>query len=224
LPLQEAKALLKHHGDVIIDDIREYIRLSLRRDFWRRVWDGVVLTEVVTFAMIVGFVALFVYFAAYASFTGDEEALEHYQQEVYQREVAPLKAPPSQSRQTSGLPLDTHTNRIGMEMIWCPPGTFQMGSASQEPGRSSDELLHRVTLSQGFFLAKTEVTQAQWMQIMKTNPSLFHSNGCLPVEGVSWNGKPIRSPMAGPTRCPPRPNGNMLAEPGSPLPFPDQRS
>ncbi len=192
LALQEAKALLKHHGDVIIDDIWEYIRLSLRRDFWRRVRDGVFLTVVAGIAMVVGFVGLLVFIAGYAMFTGEEDALERYHQEVYEREVAPLEVPSrTASPQSSVTPLRPHTNRIGMEMIWCPPGSFQMGSAGEEPGRSSDERLHHVTLSHGFFLAKTEVTQGQWLQLMKTNPSLFHWDGRLPVDRVSWNGASV---------------------------------
>ena len=49
-----------------------------------------------------------------------------------------------------------------MEMIWCSPGKFQMGSPSGEPGRLSNEPLHSVTLTRGFWLGKYEVTQRQW--------------------------------------------------------------
>jgi formylglycine-generating enzyme required for sulfatase activity len=68
-----------------------------------------------------------------------------------------------------------------------PPGTFTMGSPDAEEGRSSDEPLHFVTLTQGFWLQATEVTQAQYQSVMGANPSSF--NGCAdcPVERVSWH-------------------------------------
>ena len=66
------------------------------------------------------------------------------------------------------------------------PGTFNMGSPEDEPGRSSSEARHEVTLTQGFFLAETEVTQAEWVSVMGDNPS--HYAGCedCPVENVTW--------------------------------------
>jgi hypothetical protein len=42
-------------------------------------------------------------------------------------------------------------------MVWCPPGEFLMGSPSDEKGRDDDETQHRVTLTRGFWLAKTEL-------------------------------------------------------------------
>ena len=57
-----------------------------------------------------------------------------------------------------------------MSMIYCPPGTFLMGSPEDEEGRSADESLHEVTLTSGFWLGKTEVTQAQWCSVMGCDP------------------------------------------------------
>lgn len=42
-----------------------------------------------------------------------------------------------------------------------------------------------MTLAKGFWLAKTEVTQAQWQSVMGNNPS-NHKGDNLPVERVSW--------------------------------------
>ena len=62
-----------------------------------------------------------------------------------------------------------------------------MGSPSNEKDRDSDETQHRVTLSKGFYLQTTEVTQAQWKAVMgSSNPSHFKGDD-LPVEQVSWN-------------------------------------
>ena len=68
---------------------------------------------------------------------------------------------------------------------WCPPGEFMMGSPKNEEGRESDETLHKVTLTKGFWMLETEVTQKQWQTIMGNNPSKFKGDN-QPVEQVSW--------------------------------------
>lgn len=74
----------------------------------------------------------------------------------------------------------------GIEFQWCPSGTFAMGSPTSELGHESDENLHEVTLTKGFWLSKFEVTQSQWEEIMGNNPSLF-SGDDRPVERVRWD-------------------------------------
>ena len=73
---------------------------------------------------------------------------------------------------------------------WCEPGTFLMGSSEDEPERepweSGDETQHQVTLSRGFWMAETPVTQALWEIFMGENPSRF-KGAELPVEEVSWD-------------------------------------
>jgi formylglycine-generating enzyme required for sulfatase activity len=44
-----------------------------------------------------------------------------------------------------------------------------------------------VTLTQAFYLSRTEVTQAQWIAKMGSNPSYFVGDNSRPVEQVSWN-------------------------------------
>jgi formylglycine-generating enzyme required for sulfatase activity len=79
-------------------------------------------------------------------------------------------------------------------MIWCPPGTFTMGSPLSEAGRQSDETEHNVSLTKGFYLGKYEVTQAQYEAVMTGNtdglnakPSNWPNNSDRPVENVSWD-------------------------------------
>jgi sulfatase modifying factor 1 len=72
-----------------------------------------------------------------------------------------------------------------VEMLWVEPGTFTMGSPASEPNRLSDETQHEVTLTQGYWLAKHELTQAQWKAVMGTDPSKFKGDN-LPVERVNW--------------------------------------
>jgi formylglycine-generating enzyme required for sulfatase activity len=57
-------------------------------------------------------------------------------------------------------------NALKMPLRWCPPGEFIMGSPPGEPGRDEDETQHKVTLTRGFWLGETEVTQAQWRELM----------------------------------------------------------
>ncbi|MBU1569154.1 MAG: formylglycine-generating enzyme family protein, partial [Proteobacteria bacterium] len=80
------------------------------------------------------------------------------------------------------------TNSIGMTFVYIKPGTFMMGSPAGELGRDSDETQHQVTLTRGFYMQTTEVTQGQWQSIMGSNPSYFKDcGGDCPVEKVSWN-------------------------------------
>lgn len=74
----------------------------------------------------------------------------------------------------------------GIEMVWCPPGTFAMGSPWNEEGRFMDETPHEVILTQGFWIAKTETTQKQWEVITAENPS-WRKGENLPVEKVTWS-------------------------------------
>jgi len=93
-----------------------------------------------------------------------------------------------------GTPTSHTVASISMEMIFCPPGTFTMGSPTSETGRDGDETQHQVTLTNGFYLGKYEVTQAQYETVMTGNseglnvkPSNWPNNNDRPVEQVSWN-------------------------------------
>jgi formylglycine-generating enzyme required for sulfatase activity len=69
-----------------------------------------------------------------------------------------------------------------------PAGTFMQGQPAGEQERDSDEGPQRqVTISRGFLLQTTPVTQGQWRRVMGSNPSYFSSCGdSCPVERVSW--------------------------------------
>ena len=53
-----------------------------------------------------------------------------------------------------GTPTSHTVASISMDMIFCPPGTFTMGSPTSETGRGGDETQHQVTLTHGFYLGK----------------------------------------------------------------------
>jgi uncharacterized protein (TIGR02996 family) len=74
---------------------------------------------------------------------------------------------------------------VEMKFSFIPPGSFLMGSPDSEVDRGSDEQLHKVTLTKGFFAGVYPVTQAQWVAVMGSNPSHFKGE-MLPVEQVSW--------------------------------------
>ena len=79
-------------------------------------------------------------------------------------------------------------NPAGMEFVWIPAGSFEMGSPSGEAGRDDDERQHEVRISRGFWMGKYEVTQGEWEAVMGENPS--HFDACesrCPVENISWD-------------------------------------
>ena len=67
-------------------------------------------------------------------------------------------------------------------MVFVAGGTFQMGSNSE----SDEKPIHTVTIS-GFFMDKTEVTQAEYRKVMGKTPSSFSGCDDCPVEKVSWH-------------------------------------
>ena len=69
---------------------------------------------------------------------------------------------------------------------YCPAGTFLMGSPTSEADRGGAETQHKVTLTKGFWLLETSVTQGMYRAITGSNPSCFGPADNLPVESVSW--------------------------------------
>jgi len=82
-------------------------------------------------------------------------------------------------------------NDVKLKMLFIPPGEFQMGSPASEQNRDSDEDQVDVTLTQGFYLGETEVTQAQWSAVMGTEPwagkSYIKEGPTYPATYVTWN-------------------------------------
>ncbi|MBM3226254.1 MAG: hypothetical protein FJZ47_21020, partial [Candidatus Tectomicrobia bacterium] len=91
--------------------------------------------------------------------------------------------PPAPSSSAPAQTFETRRNSIDIELILIPAGEFMMGS---ESGEADEKPVHRVTLSRPFYLGKYEVTQAQWQEVMGTNPSHFKGDPNRPVERVSW--------------------------------------
>ena len=78
------------------------------------------------------------------------------------------------------------TDDVSLGMIWIKPGTFMMGTPEDELGRYDGDTQHEVTLTQGYWLGKYEITQVQYEAVMGKNPSKFKGR-YLPAEQVSWD-------------------------------------
>jgi sulfatase modifying factor 1 len=78
---------------------------------------------------------------------------------------------------------------IRCKMRYIPPGSFLMGSPKSEPERDNDETQHQVTLTHGFWLGETTVSQPLWQVVTGNNPSYCKPNGdeISPVEEVRWD-------------------------------------
>jgi formylglycine-generating enzyme required for sulfatase activity len=81
-------------------------------------------------------------------------------------------------------------NAARIAMTWIPAGKFRMGSPTTEKDRFFNEEQAVVTLAQGFWIGKYEVTQGQWRALMKTSP--WHAlpnvqeGSDYPATFVSW--------------------------------------
>ena len=75
----------------------------------------------------------------------------------------------------------------GLTYVFVPPGTFQMGcSASDADCNDYEKPAHQVTITQGFWIGQTPVTQAAYKKVMGgANPSVFQGDQ-LPVEQMNW--------------------------------------
>ncbi|MDR3339129.1 MAG: formylglycine-generating enzyme family protein [Candidatus Symbiothrix sp.] len=77
-------------------------------------------------------------------------------------------------------------NNDGIEMVFVEGGAFMMGCTSEQSDCEGNEKPAREVTVKSFNIAKYEVTQALWEQIMGTNPSVFKGAN-LPIEKVSWD-------------------------------------
>ena len=85
-------------------------------------------------------------------------------------------------------------NSISFDLVFVPPGSFQMGSPSKEVERNENENpLHTVNI-QSFFIGKYQVTQAQWRAVaflskidfdLEPDPASF-KDANFPVENITW--------------------------------------
>jgi len=76
-------------------------------------------------------------------------------------------------------------NSSQIDFVKIPAGEFMMGCSSVDSSCGDDEKpRHRVQITKSFEMGKYEITQAQWMSIMQTNPSVNKGDN-RPVEMVA---------------------------------------
>jgi sulfatase modifying factor 1 len=97
-----------------------------------------------------------------------EQARMHAEEEAEQarRQAEEIKVLAERMKENFPVPSS------GTEMLWVKPGAFPL-------------VTHTVTLTEGYWLGKYEVTQAQWLKVVGSNPSHFKGAN-RPVEEVSW--------------------------------------
>lgn len=73
---------------------------------------------------------------------------------------------------------------VTMEFVLISDGDFMMGAETQD-GEDDEKPQHQVLISKSFYLAKTEVTQAQWLALYRAHGSSSRGDG-LPVNNITW--------------------------------------
>jgi formylglycine-generating enzyme required for sulfatase activity len=98
--------------------------------------------------------------------------------------VTPLES----EEQSAGERRIFRVGEVDFAMRWIPAGRFLMGAGADDKEAFEDEKpQHEVTLTRGFWIGETPVTQGQYQAIMGRNPSDFKKAGLdAPVECVSW--------------------------------------
>ena len=85
--------------------------------------------------------------------------------------------------------LDGRVNpKDGLRYVYVPSGEFQMGCSpgDSECDQDDEKPQHPVTISKGFWIGQTEVTQAAYEKLMNKNPSNY-KGADRPVDSVTWD-------------------------------------
>jgi formylglycine-generating enzyme required for sulfatase activity len=76
--------------------------------------------------------------------------------------------------------------RDHLAYVWIEPGSYFTGCSPVDTECMGRELpRHKVTIAKGFWIGRTEVTQAAYEHIMGSNPSRYRGAN-RPVEQVDW--------------------------------------
>jgi sulfatase modifying factor 1 len=138
-----------------------------------------------------------------AAVTGKKKAIETGDK-VEKSPTKPATTPTGQKNPAAGT---IRKNSIGMELVYIPPGAFMMGSSESDIDKSltiykrynktaerswiSNQTPQRkVTIKEGFWMGKYEVTQEQWRLVMGTTVRQqrdnFVSGNALAGEGANY--------------------------------------
>lgn len=86
------------------------------------------------------------------------------------------------------VPVDTE---FDIQMVCVPPGTFMMGSPTNENGRNNrsgqvTESQHLVTISKSFLISRYEITRQQYYKVLGIDDPKPSATGTHPINGVTW--------------------------------------
>ena len=99
---------------------------------------------------------------------------------------APALINPITGERFKGQPAPWTNPKDGLEYVRIASGTFMRGcSPGDNECFDQEKPAHSVTLTKGFRMGATPVTQEAYQRVMRTNPSHF-KGAKLPVEMVSW--------------------------------------
>jgi len=73
------------------------------------------------------------------------------------------------------------TNPLGLEMVWVGAGTFELGRELGTAGSGDTTTVSTVTLTQGFYMGRFQVTRAQWTTVMTGN------DNNIPASPTGWS-------------------------------------
>jgi TPR repeat protein/formylglycine-generating enzyme required for sulfatase activity len=97
------------------------------------------------------------------------------------KRVAPVIAPSTIAAGTKEV-----NPKDGLTYVWIPPGRFLMGcSPADSECSGAEKPAHEVTITEGFWLGQTPVTQQAYQRVTGQSPSHFKGAN-LPVEFVNW--------------------------------------
>jgi formylglycine-generating enzyme required for sulfatase activity len=106
---------------------------------------------------------------------------------AFQLNVVAARAQADSPVQNQASPKTKVNLRDGLTYVWIVPGTFLMGCSPDDKFcLDVEKPAHEVTISRGFWLGQTQVTQAAYPKIAGSNPSHFHGEK-LPVDGESFS-------------------------------------
>ena len=129
-------------------------------------------------------------FTSPAGMTQQQQIARTIQPDSFRSESLPPKKQKVKPtiKASSNKPGDTYEEPVTkMQFAWVAGGCYMMGCESYSgPCESFEKPAHEVCID-GFWIAKTEVTQGQWKSIMDNNPSANDVDDHYPVELVSWN-------------------------------------
>jgi formylglycine-generating enzyme required for sulfatase activity len=97
---------------------------------------------------------------------------------------------PKSEAPRAGDTKEVNLGLVDFTLSYAPAGTFELGSPKSDLERRPNEGQHTVTLTRGFYIGKTEVTQSLYTTVMGMNPSVNKGRegacGTCPVENILW--------------------------------------